>query len=443
MSPSALLDALIVGAGPAGCSAASWAAQMGLKVAVLEHAQAPCASLAALGFEQDWVLGHPAAPLSSVGRQLADHAGRLPGIAWHLGADITAAQRDAGAWRLSLADGTALAARALVLATGTRPVRPAAFFAPGLPTLDAVSLTTQRASLPAGAVLLLGGGDNALENAAFLARRGHPVTLWTRGDWRGQPHLVEALEALPGIVQRRHVAPPTALSPLPGGGVEVESNAFGRERFAHVAVLYGYEPEPAPWAWLNAAPAAGGERHPPLKPGQANEVQGVFVAGDASGRWHPCVQTALADGVVVAQQLAAWLQPAGERAPLARRAPPATLNSQVLQLPGLRFGANLGVLAHERDGPQPIQVDAEINLGEQPALARDADLGHVLDYRKVRQIIIDECTAEHTDLLESLLAKLCVRLMGLPGVLGVRIRVAKLEIFEDCEVAIQTEAGLW
>ncbi|MGM9491649.1 dihydroneopterin aldolase [Ideonella sp. YS5] len=125
------------------------------------------------------------------------------------------------------------------------------------------------------------------------------------------------------------------------------------------------------------------------------------------------------------------------------KAPLSTLNSQILQLSGLRFGANLGVLAHERTAPQPIQVDAELNLGEQPALARDAHIGHVLDYRKVRQIIIDECTAEHTDLLESLLAKLCVRLMRLPGVLGVRIRVAKLEIFDDCEVAIRCDAGVW
>jgi dihydroneopterin aldolase len=26
---------------------------------------------------------------------------------------------------------------------------------------------------------------------------------------------------------------------------------------------------------------------------------------------------------------------------------------------------------------------------------------------------------------------------------GVRVKIAKLEIFEDCEVAIRTEAGLW
>src|SRR3954453_18067746 len=117
--------------------------------------------------------------------------------------------------------------------------------------------------------------------------------------------------------------------------------------------------------------------------------------------------------------------------------------TQTLTLEGLRFDANLGILAHEKTSPQPIMVDAQLNLGTQPLLPRDDDIGHVLDYRKVRRIIIDECTAEHVNLLESLIGKLANRLMQLPGVLGVRVRIAKLEIFEDCEVAIRVETGQW
>ena len=60
-----------------------------------------------------------------------------------------------------------------------------------------------------------------------------------------------------------------------------------------------------------------------------------------------------------------------------------------------------------------------------------------------RKIIIDECTAEHVNLLETLIGKLTHRLMQLPGVLGVRVKIAKLEIFEDCEVAIRMETGQW
>lgn len=117
--------------------------------------------------------------------------------------------------------------------------------------------------------------------------------------------------------------------------------------------------------------------------------------------------------------------------------------SQCLTLTGLRFSANLGILAHELVAPQPIQVDAELHLGRQPLLPRDDDIHHVLDYRKVRQIIISECTAEHVNLLESLIGKLATRLMQLPGVLGVRVKIAKLAIFDDCEVAIRVETGQW
>ncbi len=120
-----------------------------------------------------------------------------------------------------------------------------------------------------------------------------------------------------------------------------------------------------------------------------------------------------------------------------------TQGRQSLTLTGLRFNASLGILELEKKAPQPIQVDAELNLGTQPLLPHDDEINRVLDYRKVRQIIINECTVEHVNLLETLIGKLANRLMQLPGVLGVRVKIAKLEIFDDCEVAIRVETGLW
>lgn len=123
--------------------------------------------------------------------------------------------------------------------------------------------------------------------------------------------------------------------------------------------------------------------------------------------------------------------------------PPASTGHQTLTLTGLRFNANLGILAHEKTAPQPIQVDAELSLGPLPLRPQDDDILHVLDYRKVRHIIIEECTKEHVNLLESLIGKLAERLLQLPGVVGVRVKIAKLEIFDDCEVAIRVQAGQW
>lgn len=117
--------------------------------------------------------------------------------------------------------------------------------------------------------------------------------------------------------------------------------------------------------------------------------------------------------------------------------------NQSLTLTGLRFEASLGILEFEKMAPQPIQVDAELNLGAQLLLPHDDEINHVLDYRRVRKIIIDECTAEHVNLLETLIGKLANRLMQLPGVRGVRVKIAKLEIFDDCEVAIRVETGQW
>lgn len=119
------------------------------------------------------------------------------------------------------------------------------------------------------------------------------------------------------------------------------------------------------------------------------------------------------------------------------------LGTQTLSLTGLRLSANLGILPQELDAPQPIAVDAELNLGPQPLAPRDDAIYNVLDYRKVRQAIIDTCTAGHVNLLESLIGHVADRLMQLPGVLGVRVKIAKLEIFSDCEVAIRIETGQW
>ena len=120
-----------------------------------------------------------------------------------------------------------------------------------------------------------------------------------------------------------------------------------------------------------------------------------------------------------------------------------TRGNQILNLTGLRFNTKLGLLAHELTDSQPILVDAELNMGSQPLMPSDDDITHVLDYRRVRSIIIEECNATHVNLLESMIGKVCLRLMDLPGVLGVRIKIAKLEIFDDCEVAFRMETGQW
>lgn len=410
------IDVAILGGGPAGCSAASWLAQLGLSVLLVEREPQLCAALRGLDFRQDWVLGQPASALADLALHYARQIESTAGVALRLGTRAESARHSAGAWMLQLATGEHVQARALLVATGLRLLRPARYFAvPHSHVLDATSLTARRDTLPPGRALLLGAGDNAAENALFLADRGFDVTLWARGSWRAQAHLASRAEAHPRIQLRLSTPLPDALRPG-DGGVTV-----GDERFDLVAALLGFEPEPSAFGLLSE-----------------HDRPHAFVAGDASGRWHPCVQTALADGVQAAKLIEQALRPEAAMA-----APQRFNNRQVIHLQGLRFKANLGVLDFERTGPQPIQVDAEINLGALPIVARDADIGRVLDYRRIRAAIIDECTVEHTDLVEALVGKLSNRLMSLTGVVGVRVKLTKLEIFPDCEVAVSAETGRW
>ena len=117
--------------------------------------------------------------------------------------------------------------------------------------------------------------------------------------------------------------------------------------------------------------------------------------------------------------------------------------TRVLALSGFRFMANLGILEHELNASQPIEVNAELNMGNQPVRLQDDELKSVLDYRKVHSIIIEECTAVHVNMLESLTGKLCERLAQMPDVIGVRVKIVKLEIFPDCVVSIQQQIGRW
>lgn len=116
---------------------------------------------------------------------------------------------------------------------------------------------------------------------------------------------------------------------------------------------------------------------------------------------------------------------------------------QTLRLRQFRLQVSLGILEHERQLPQWIEIDAELRLQLPKDVHQQDDIQQVLDYRQVREHIIHECTAQHVDLLESLVARVAQRLLPLPTVLGVRLTITKPDIFDDCQVAFFIEAGTW
>ncbi|MGL4667979.1 MAG: dihydroneopterin aldolase [Saezia sp.] len=116
---------------------------------------------------------------------------------------------------------------------------------------------------------------------------------------------------------------------------------------------------------------------------------------------------------------------------------------RTLALEGLQLLTSLGILPEEINQPQPIEVNVDLNLGERHLIPERDAMDEVLDYRRVREVIITTCTAGHVNLLETLIGKVTAELLTLPGVLGVRVCMTKLEVFDDCAVTVQMEAGDW
>lgn len=108
------------------------------------------------------------------------------------------------------------------------------------------------------------------------------------------------------------------------------------------------------------------------------------------------------------------------------------MNTRCIILEQLAVQASIGILDHELAARQPLILHAEFDtLIDQTA--SDIDMDTVLDYRKLRQALIEECTQRHINLLETLIDNILTRILqDFPSVQRVKIRVSKPLAFEDC-----------
>lgn len=98
----------------------------------------------------------------------------------------------------------------------------------------------------------------------------------------------------------------------------------------------------------------------------------------------------------------------------------------------LSLDARIGILEHELRATQPLHIDAEFDVSvTQPV--RDTNIRTVLDYRQLRQTILDECTRAHVNMLETLIERVMDTLMHqYPDVQRVKMRISKPNAFSDC-----------
>ena len=107
---------------------------------------------------------------------------------------------------------------------------------------------------------------------------------------------------------------------------------------------------------------------------------------------------------------------------------------RTITLEGLRVLAMVGVLPHELHQPQPVAITLSVDLPNAPTVPERDDMSQVLDYRDLRELAREEAARAHTHLLETLAGRIAERALALPGVAAARVRVAKPQVFADCDV---------
>jgi thioredoxin reductase (NADPH) len=192
-------DVIILGGGPAGLSAAIYAAREGLDALVIERG-----ALGGQAGATDRIDNYPGFPEGIGGQELADrlvaHARRY-GVELLSAVEVTRIRRETDCVMVTTVAGDVYGADAVILATGSQYRRIGVPGEAGLIGLGVHYCATCDGPFYRGAkeLVVIGGGNSALEEALFLATIAEKVTILTRGDLRASELVRDAVRAHPRI----------------------------------------------------------------------------------------------------------------------------------------------------------------------------------------------------------------------------------------------------
>ncbi|MDR0720506.1 MAG: thioredoxin-disulfide reductase [Treponema sp.] len=303
-------DIIIIGAGPAGLTAAQYAARANLNVLVLEQ-MAPGGQ----ALNIDLLENYPGIAKGKPGMDFCDDLHRQ---AREFGASFLTEQAASlkkadDVFSVSLASGKTLKALALILATGAKHRTldipgEAEFFGRGVSycgTCDGPFFKNKK-------IFVVGGGDSACDEAQYLARLTDRVILIHRRDrFRAQKALAERVLRNPHIEVRFN----TVMNEIKGGqkvsSVVLEKTSgeckgtgeIYEEETDAVFIFSGMAPQTS----LAPDVKKDGTGYIIVNQEMAASVPGLFAAGDVRSGAFRQVITAAGDGAAAAHFAAAYI----------------------------------------------------------------------------------------------------------------------------------------
>lgn len=299
-------DVVIIGAGPAGLSAAIWCDELGLDTLVLEQNERTGGQLHSI---YGPVENYPGLRANNGREFLERFAERVNDAGFDLWTGVGIESVDLSARRIHLASGEELQSISIILATG---VRRRQLGIPGEREFSGRGLiespSRDREQFAGKDVCVIGGGDAAVENALILAEFCPTVTLVNRSKkLRARPTLAQQLQGAHCIT----VFPEAVVTRILGSDSVAAVEILRQEALKPlqmavqgVVVRIGVEPNTEMFGEQLKLDKQG---YVTVTSQHETNVANVFAIGDVSNPLAPTISGATGAGATAAKVIAARL----------------------------------------------------------------------------------------------------------------------------------------
>lgn len=299
-------DVVIIGAGPAGLSAALWCDELGLDTLVLEQESAGGGQLNSI---YGPIENYPGAPAKDGNEFFARFAERVDAADFDLWTGVEIADVDLKAKRIRLVSGEELQSISIVIATGVRRRQlgiPGENEFAGRGIIE--SPTRDREQFTGKDVVVIGGGDAAVENALLLSAVCPTVTLVNRS--RALRARASFAQQLPGAHCITVFPESRVIRILGNDSVEaveiLRKDALKPFQMAAqgIAIRIGVEPNTALFHEQLSLDEGG---YVTVTSNQETNIPNVFAIGDVSNPLAPTIIGAAGSGATAAKVIASRL----------------------------------------------------------------------------------------------------------------------------------------
>lgn len=292
-------DLVIIGAGPAGMSAAIYGSRAGLSTLMLEMG-APGGKLIKTNEISNWP-GIRSTSGASLASEMFEHATSF-GAVYAYGEVVRI--EDGEQKQIICADGTAYTCKAVIVATGTAERM---LNIPG--EEENVGRGVSYCAVCDGAffkdrdVCVIGGGNAALEESLYLTQFARKVTIVIRRDiFRAEAHVQKQIEENEKIeIIRRHVPVRILDDVMKVNGIVLRDVDSGDEQTLEVSGIFPYIGQDPAVSFLQGLDVLDEKGYMIVDANGETARKGIYGAGDVIAKPLRQVVTAANDGAIAAQ----------------------------------------------------------------------------------------------------------------------------------------------